>query len=91
VPGITGDIVDIAIGKIIELVIRALPYPEQVRNLFVGETDIRFDWRGTSYSISKMLHVEEVGDGVLIGSDKALLIQTCIKLVRVADAQAGVL
>lgn len=62
-------------GKIIELVIAGIPYPNQIRELDVDteKAAIRFTWRGSSYRVSDTGHVEEVQKGMLIGSDKAIL------------------
>jgi hypothetical protein len=71
----------------VELIVAALPYPAQIRDwdTAVDDGSLRFTWRGTRYRFSYGTSwlVEEVGDGVLIGSDQALLIEHLIKTVYV--------
>lgn len=66
------------IEKLTELVYRAMPYPHQVKNLKFEESAIRFNWRGTTFRVNSLYGVDEVGDGVLIGSDKAILVAALI-------------
>lgn len=72
---------DYKIGKVIELIIKALPYSDQMNDIEIGKDNVRFDWRGTRYCVNTNLGVDEVGDGVLIGTDKSMLIRTCLQLV----------
>lgn len=69
-------------GQVIERVIKALPHPDQIINIDVTSerSAVRFAWRGITYRVSLGLMVEEVGNGVLIGSDRAMLIDRLIKL-----------
>ena len=69
----------------VELVVAALPYPAQIKELDTTseETALRFTWRGNrfrfSYATSWM--VEEVTDCFLAGSDLAILVEALIKTV----------
>lgn len=61
---------------------KCLPYPAQISELdFSTEKDaIRLTWRKTNkFRISTNGHVEEVSDGVLIGSDISIMFRELIK------------
>lgn len=73
-------------GKIIELLVRAIPYPHQIGHILIGEKDVRFDWRGARYRVDENGHVEEVQGGLLAGSDRAILMQQCIAMAEVEHA-----
>ena len=77
------------IAHAVELVYRAIPYSTSISELdFTSDPNaIRFKWRGTTYRVSDTLHVEEVGDGVLVGSDRAILIEALLKRVYLAGYQ----
>ena len=78
---------DMSNGQRIENVLTAIPYPDQIRNINPeGKDAIRFEWRGTEYRVSGDCLVEEVGDGVLIGSDKCILLGELIKKTRLIKA-----
>jgi len=64
-------------AQIIELLINALPYPNQIKDIdLVSEEDaVRFTWRSSRYRVSLDLFVEEVNAGCLAGSDSAILIR----------------
>lgn len=64
-------------GKLIEIVLAGIPYPEQIKNIDIDTESeaIRFTWRGVRYRVSGSGFVEEIGDGVLIGSDRAILMR----------------
>lgn len=72
-------------NKIIELLIRAIPYPDQMRDLDIATNYVEFTWRGTRYRVTEFYGVDEVGDGVLIGSDSAILIRALIDFARARD------
>lgn len=67
--------------KLIEVVLGGLPYPEQVKDIDLTSEEYaaRFTWRGTRYRVSSYINVEEIGEGVLIGSDKATLMRTILE------------
>lgn len=71
-------------SKLIELIIIALPYPFQMRDIDIGADYVRFTWRGARYHVTER-GVEEVGDGVLIGSDRAILMRALIDSARVKN------
>ena len=73
-------------GKTIELLLRALPYPEQIRNITIGAHGVRFDWRNARYRVTEKGGVEQVQQGALTGSDNAILMQRCIALAQVNEA-----
>jgi len=72
-------------NKIVELMIRAMPYPDQMRDLDIGADSVEFTWRGTRFRVTKSYGVDEVGDGVLIGSDKAILVAALIRFALAKD------
>jgi len=68
----------------LELVIKAIPYPEQVSDwdLSSETTAIYFTWRKTNrfrFNYPYM-SVDEVGNGVLIGSDISILLRKLLQL-----------
>jgi hypothetical protein len=66
----------------IEAAVRmVLPCPDQIINDDVpGDPEsYRFRWRGNNFRVSKTLHVEEYGDGMLKGTDLAWLLQTLLR------------
>lgn len=65
-------------GKLIEVLIRAMPYPEQMRNIEIAADYIEFTWRDSRYRVSESFSVDEVGDGVLVGTARAILIRACV-------------
>lgn len=66
-------------AQLIEIVIRALPNGGQCRDFDMSEADaLRFKWRGHHLQVSSTCFVEEVGDGVLIGSDLAILARSVL-------------
>ena len=65
--------------KLMELIIASLPYPGHIQNLdFTLSTHIRFTWRGDRFMVSTELEVYEVGDEVLLRSNKAIIIEHLI-------------
>lgn len=71
---------DMTKEKLIETIVGGLPYPHQMRDIDISsETEaVRFNWRGVRYRVGFSLHVEEVGDGILRGSDCAILMQAVL-------------
>lgn len=72
-------------NKIMEILIRAIPYPDHMRDFDISADSVEFTWRGTRYRVTKSFGVDEVGDGVLIGSDRAILVRACIDFARAKD------
>lgn len=74
--------------QLLELVLRGLPYSNQIKNIDTQSESqaIRFDWRDTRYRVYTVgeygLDVEEVGNGVLIGSDRAILMRALLEIYR---------
>lgn len=68
--------------SLVEIIYRALPYSNQIESLDLSEDGaIRFRWRGNKFRISQhSLLVEEIGDGVLMGSDISILLEKLIIL-----------
>lgn len=74
-------------GKIVELIVRALPYPDQMRDIEIASDYLEFTWRGVRYRVNELYGVDEVGNGVLIGTDRAILIRTLLERARASDAR----
>jgi hypothetical protein len=71
-------------GKLFELLINSLPYPDQMKKIQTKKDgSVRFSWRQNQYRISKTGEVTECGEGVTIYSTKALLIETLIKKTQI--------
>lgn len=74
--------------QLLELILRGLPYSNQIKNIDTQSESqaVRFDWRGARYRVYTVgeygLDVEEVGNGVLIGSDKAILMAGLLKIYK---------
>jgi hypothetical protein len=70
-------------SELLEAVIKALPYPQHITELDLSAEDsIRLVWRKSNkFRISLSGFVEEVGDGVLIGSDISILFEALLKNV----------
>jgi len=69
--------------KILNTLRKCLPYSDQMFGVDLFEDgSIRFDWRGRRYRISRNYGVEQVGDGILISSNKAMLIQALLENER---------
>lgn len=73
-------------GELIELLLRALPYADQMRNIDFGTTAdtaiVSFDWRGTRYRLDGQGCIYEVDGICLVGSDRAILMQQLINAAR---------
>jgi len=68
-------------AQIIELLINALPYPNQIKDIdLISEKDsVRFTWRSARYRVNTNVFVEEVKGGCLASSDAAILICRCLE------------
>ena len=68
-------------GKAIELLNRALPYPQQIKNIDLDkESVIYFSWRDGQYKLSlEFCTIEEVDGPFLRVSDSAILMTRLIK------------
>lgn len=75
-----------AIVKMVELIFRAMPYPHQVKTLAHEGDAIRFEWRGVTYRVSHMFGVDEVQGGMLVGSDRAILVRELLNRAREQEA-----
>lgn len=67
-------------SQIIELLISALPYPNQIKNIELSHrsTEVRFEWRGHKFSVTESLHVNEIEDSCLVGNDLSILLRQCL-------------
>ena len=67
--------------QLVTLIYKALPYSEQIKDLdFSSEADaVRFNWRGTKFRVDSRFSVDEVDDGMLKGSDFALVVGELVK------------
>ena len=69
----------------IETIVNAFPYPKQIKDwdLTTEKDAVIFTWRENRFRMClKYGRVEEVGDGVLIGSDIAILATHIIKIAN---------
>jgi len=68
-------------GKGIELLNRALPYPEQMKNINLDkENAIYFDWRSDRYKLDLQFCRIDRSDGcILHGNDSAILMAQLLK------------
>lgn len=66
--------------KLFMAINKCLPYADQITSLdFTSEINaIRFVWRGNHFRISTNGEVEEVGNGVLIGSDICIILRALL-------------
>jgi len=70
-------------SEIFELVLNSIPYPNQINDIdFTDEGAIRFNWRQTRYRIDNNLNAEEVDEGMLAGTDKAMLFSALLKKTK---------
>lgn len=66
--------------EVLELVLRAIPFPEQIREIgALDDEGLRFTWRGNRFRVTTALMVEEAKDGMLCGSDLAILLQAVLE------------
>ena len=71
----------IKLEHVIEIIYAAIPYSNQITDLELMESSLRFTWRKEKrFRVSQNLGVEEVGDGILIGSDITILMERLLKL-----------
>jgi hypothetical protein len=68
-------------GKGIELLNRALPYPEQMKNIDLDkENSIYFDWRSQRYKFDlQFCRVEKSNGCILESDDTSILMTQCLK------------
>ncbi len=73
-------------AKVLETVLKAIPCAHLVEeiDLQAEPSVVRFTWRGTRYRVDDALRCDEVGDGVLIGSDQAILLERVLRLTQAA-------
>jgi hypothetical protein len=77
--------------KILETVLKAVPHPHLIENIELQPDAIvlRFTWRGTRYRVDELFRCEEIGEGVLIGSDLAILMERTLQLTAAALRNGG--
>jgi hypothetical protein len=74
-------------SALLEACLRAIPYPHQIKALNLGEPPtVRFSWRDASYRVSTSGYVEEADRGMLIGTDRAILMGALISRAIVGAA-----
>jgi len=68
-------------GKGIELLNRALPYPEQMKDIDLDkENAIYFTWRSSKYKLDlSYCRIDMVNGCMLEGNDAAILMTQCLK------------
>ena len=59
--------------------LQVVPYGSQASIVSFELNAVRVEWRGVVYRISDSLSVEEVEDGMLAGSDRAILLQELLR------------
>lgn len=67
----------------LEVLIKSIPYSDQLSDLDLSrDNEIMFNWRINTRFVLNLEsgYVQEVGDGILIGSDIAILISHIIKI-----------
>lgn len=64
-----------------ELIVKALPYPEQIKNLNTtySADSIRFEWRGNTFKVDTSFYCSELEGELLMGTDKTMLLERLIK------------
>jgi hypothetical protein len=68
-------------SALLNVILKGVPYPHQIQDVDLGGEDcVRFTWRGTRFRVSFNYYCEEVGDGVLIGSDLSILLERALRL-----------
>ena len=65
--------------KLLELIIRSLPYPDQIRDIQMEDNAVRFVWRSQKFRVSTSLHAETIGCGVLIWDDTSILLEAMLR------------
>ena len=68
-------------GKGIELLLKSLPYPEQMKNIALEREDaIYFDWRSARYKLDlQFCIIYKLVDTCLEGDDASILMTQCLK------------
>ena len=68
-------------GKGIELLNRALPYPEQMKNIDLDEENaIYFNWRSSRYKLDlQFCRIDRTNGGILEANDCAILMTQLLK------------
>jgi hypothetical protein len=65
--------------NVLTAIVQNVPYPEQVKDIDTSrDGEVRFTWRGTRFAATTNMGLDEVGDGVLIGSDIAILMRNLV-------------
>ena len=67
----------------------AMPHPQVMSIVEMGAMELRFEWRGAVYRVSRDCFVEEVEGGMLTRNDCAILIGHILKnTISLVDARA---
>jgi hypothetical protein len=77
--------------EVLETVLKAVPHPHLIENIELqpDANVLRFTWRGTRFRVDELFRCDEVGDGVLIGSDQAILMERTLQLTAAALRTGG--
>ena len=70
--------------KLLELIIRTLPYPDQIRDIEMEDEAVRFYWRSQHFRVTTNLHAEQIGHGVLIGDDASILLRVMLQRASIS-------
>ena len=66
--------------RIIEILISAMPYPEQMINFDTSKPNyVYFTWRGNEFRVDGNLHVNELDGTMLCGSDLSMILQALLE------------
>ncbi len=73
-------------GQLMELIINALPYPDQIEDIefieVANRNAIRLAWRGTRYEVSGDLNVGELCDMGSTNTVSAILLRELLKRTK---------
>ena len=83
--------VEISKDNLTELIFRAMPYAEQIRewDTIKGEQSIRFSWRGQRFRVTTSLGCETVRSPFLEGSDISILLEALLEKQYMGELVAG--
>ena len=74
------EITMISNEKIIEAVLRSIPYPDQMRDFDLSnECSVRFTWRGSRFRVSDTGYAEESSNHCLSGSNASILLTALVQ------------
>ena len=80
---------EITKDRLLEIIIRALPYSEQMTKIdTTSESDaIRFSWRSQDFRVTVRLTAETVEPSILVSGDVSILLEALLKRTFVAMSE----